>query len=67
VGGTRVHRVTVDAYKKDFSKKMHGNMRDRSRVMKQLKKQEKGKERMAEQNIGGVQIPKEAYISILTR
>jgi translation elongation factor EF-4 len=62
-----VASTKINAYKKDFTTKLKGNFRDRGRVMKQLKKQEKGKDEMLSRYVGEVPIPKEAFIRLLTR
>ena len=66
-GGTLIHKSKIEAFRKDFTQKMKGNMRDRGRVQKQLKNQEKGKAGLAAHMAGGIAIPKEAFIRILTR
>ncbi len=59
--GRIIARATVKAYRKDVIAKCYGG--DVTRKMKLLKKQKEGKKKM--RMLGNVEVPKEAFLSIL--
>jgi GTP-binding protein LepA len=63
VGGRFVARETIKAFRKDVTGHLYGG--DVTRKMKLLNKQKEGKKRM--KMIGKVEIPQEAFLSVLKR
>ncbi|CAF0880424.1 unnamed protein product [Adineta steineri] len=56
-------RQSIPAYKKDVGAKLYGG--DKTRLLKLLKRQEEGKERM--RSIANIQVPRDAIIAVLKR
>ncbi len=63
IGGKFIAREDISAYRKDVTTGLYGG--DKTRKMKQLAKQKKGKERM--KRFGKVDIPAEAFAVMLKR
>ena len=65
IGGKIVASERISAMRKDVTAGLYGG--DVSRKRKLLEKQKKGKKRMMEMGVGKVNIPSEAYLSVLKR
>lgn len=61
LGGKILARETVKSFRKDVTAKLYGG--DRTRAMKLLQKQKKGKKRLKQ--IGKINLPQEAFLAIL--
>jgi len=61
IGGKIIARETVKAFRKDVTAKLYGG--DRTRRMKLLKKQAKGKKRLKQ--VGSIELNQDAFLAVL--